>query len=395
MKTVAKPRAHDSLGIALLTYLLLIIVVVTLLPFRFQWPPHLQIILVEEFIGVVANFCLFLPLGFVYRLNRRQPGDPWCGRPVVFGVAISMGIEVVQLFMPGRYTSPTDILANAVGVWAGAMLHAQVTRRLHERLVDQLALEMPLMHLFYLLVPLLWLNSLTVGDELSRLWLLPLLGLCGAMVLAAVWTRRLQPTGALASSALAWVIALWFWGGVLPGFVRWPGWLALCGVGLALAARCMVALPWSMHEDERRFEVLTLRRIWPLYIAYVILMALWPWPWLPGPWQASIGFAEVADIPGVIPTLRVVAYIAAFTLFGYMVAESRGRQHEPLLNALRGLLVYSAFVAGGLECLRGFHPDHIASLAHFAVATAAALYGGAIYRLQLVGVRQLLAHHAE
>ena len=125
---------------------------------------------------------------------------------------------------------------------------------------------------------------------------------------------------------------------------------------------------------------------------YVILLLLWPWPWTPQPWRASLGFAEIANRPGVIPTLRILEGMAAFTLLGYMLAELRGRRDEPLHQTLQWLLVWSMLGAGGIELVRGFHPRHMASLAHGMVITSAALYGGVIYRLQLATVQHLLAH---
>jgi hypothetical protein len=124
---------------------------------------------------------------------------------------------------------------------------------------------------------------------------------------------------------------------------------------------------------------------------YLILLMLWPWPWMPQPWRASIGFAEIADRPGVIPTLRILEDIAAFTLLGYMMAELRGRRQESLRHTLQWLLVYCLMGGGCLELARGFHPRHVASLAHLIVITGAALYGGAVYRLQLATVQRLLS----
>ena len=84
---------------------------------------------------------------------------------------------------------------------------------------------------------------------------------------------------------------------------------------------------------ERRFELPTLRRVWPLLVAYLVLSALWPMPWPPmrwtlGPWHGGWGIVDLADMPGVTPMLRALEYLAAFTLLGYSVAESRGRLEE-------------------------------------------------------------------
>jgi VanZ family protein len=392
MAIMHKFAMRHSLSFALLIYLMSIIVLVTLLPFRFAWPDRLQIIFLDNIFDVIANVGLFLPLGFLYRLHQARQDDRCCLRPLCFGLLTSLSIEMIQLLMPGRYSSPVDILVNGSGVWIGAMLYHRTQHRLYRHMVKQLVLEIPLMHLFYLLLPLLWLNSATIDTDVSRLWLLPLVGLCGAIALTASWVRRLQPSSGWPPSMLMLTVVLWFAVGVLPAWPKHPGFLLLCGIGLLLTTHLLRRLPWAGHENERRFETHALSRIWPFYMTYLILLMLCPWPWRPQAWRASVGFATLIDIPGVIPTLRVVTEMAAFTLFGYMGAESRGRQNETLRRTAWWLLAYSLLVAGGLEGLRGFHPQHSASLAHVTLATAITLYGGIIYRLQLTSVQRLLAH---
>jgi len=150
------------------------------------------------------------------------------------------------------------------------------------------------------------------------------------------------------------------------------------------------ARPPAVDAAERRFELPTLRRLWPVYAAYMLLSALWPWPWSPGPWRGAIGLLDLADVPGVVPMLRLLEYLAGFTLIGYMLAEARGRREEALVSV--GARVAAACGAGAalIELLRGFHPAHGASLVQLALATAMGLYGGLVYRLQLAVVRRLL-----
>ena len=71
--------------------------------------------------------------------------------------------------------------------------------------------------------------------------------------------------------------------------------LALVGIGVALIVRLEVSASWLHDESERRFEFLALRRVGSLYAAYMVLLALWPWPWIPQPWRASLGFAHARD----------------------------------------------------------------------------------------------------
>jgi rhodanese-related sulfurtransferase len=80
---------------------------------------------------------------------------------------------------------------------------------------------------------------------------------------------------------------------------------------------------------ERRFELSTLRRVWPLLGGYLLLSALWPVPWTAAAWHGGWGLAELRDMPGLVPMLRTLEYLAAFTLLGYTIAEARGRHDDP------------------------------------------------------------------
>lgn len=388
------PAASRRLPIALLAYMLGVIAVITLLPFRFQTPTLRRFLWSGDLVDIVTNVCLFLPLGFLYRLTLHREDDRWCWQPALFAGLLSLSIELVQLCLPGRYSTPTDVLANTLGAWIGALLHQCTAQRLHQRLVGQLALELPLMTLFYLLVPLLWLNTLGTGIEGTRLWLAVLVGLCGGIIVAGLWQHRLRPAGVLSANMLALVVGLWFLVGTAPGLAKRPVFLLYSGLSLALVTRLLVAVPWFLGSQARRFELPTLRRIWPLYATYVCLVALWPWPWNAHDWRMSFGFAGVADSPGIVPTLRLIEYVAAFTILGYMVAEFRGRSDDTFRTIVRWLVLCAISVGGLLEIVRGWHPAHGASMAHLLVATAAVLYGGVLYQFQLASIQTLLGHTA-
>ena len=380
------------LALALLGYLLFITAVITLLPFNFRWPSRP---IVSWGAGhppdIVANVFLFLPLGFLYQLARGENVDRWGLRALAIGSGLSLCIELAQLLMAGRYTALTDLVANGTGAWAGALLCSPVKQRVNERLTGQLALELPLMTLFYLLTPLLWLNALAAGGELSRQWLAPLPGLVGAGILASVWTHRLRPKGVLSANALALIAGLWFVAAAVPGLLKMPGAFAACALTIAAAVRLLTAAPFAWGRRDRRFELPTLLRVGPLYIAYLGLLALWPWSWQVGPWQASIGFGDIPARFGPVVVLRVVEYFVAFTLFGYMTAESLGRVKELASETAQSVLVSSLVVGVVLELMRGFHPGQSASLARLALAVADGLYGALLYRLQLATVRRLLS----
>ena len=377
-------------GAFLLGYMVLVTAVITLAPFRFARPAVFTLSWLVDPADVGANVLLFLPLGFLFRVTTRLSGGAGHARTLLAACLTSAVFETLQLFLPGRFASPVDVMSNTLGAGLGSLLHARMAARLDGRLVRGLALELPLMIVVYLLVPLLWLDGLAAGRDEGRLVLSPLLGLAGAVVLAAIWRHRLAERGVLSSDQLVLVTAGWYVVGEAPGLMRRPLLVLGGAVLVGLATRLETARPLPL-ASERRFELPTLRRVWPLLVGYLIMSALWPVPWSPVPWHGGWGVADLADMPGVTPMLRALEYLAAFTLLGYTVAESRGRREEGSGARLARLTAASVLSAAALEALRGFHPGHGASMLVLLLTAAMSLYGGLIYRIQLGVVREALA----
>ena len=65
----------------------------------------------------LANIVLFAPLGVALALGRRG-----VVRPVVSGALLSLTIEVVQHFVPGRDPNLADVFTNTVGTAVGVLL---------------------------------------------------------------------------------------------------------------------------------------------------------------------------------------------------------------------------------------------------------------------------------
>jgi VanZ family protein len=388
--TTREARAETSrAGLALVGYLLVVTVVITLAPFRFVRPSSVHLSWIVAPGDMVANVLLFLPLGFLGRLSI---GSAWLRVPhavALGGAALSLAIEALQTFLPGRYPSLVDVLSNGAGAWLGAHLHLSVERGLGRRLVTAMALELPLMNLVYLLAPLLWLDGVAAGRDHTRLWLLPILGLFGGGVLAAIGRERLSAGTRTSVNGIAAAAAAWFTIAAFPAARVAPWFVVACAVALAVVVR-VEARPAIAAGADRRFELPTLRRLWPGYAAYVLLAALWPWPWTPVPWRGAVGMVELDDTPSMVAMLRLLEYLASFTLSGYMLAEARGRRDEGRWRV--GLTVVAAAIGAAalIEGLRGVHPAHGASVLHLALAAVMALYGALIYRLQLAVVRRLV-----
>jgi VanZ family protein len=377
-------------GSYLLGYLLLVTAVITLAPFRFVRPVEVHVSWLVDPGDLVANVLLFLPLGFLFRMATRASAGTGHWPALGAALLVSGALETLQLFLPGRFANPLDVLSNTLGAWLGSWLHARIAAYLGGRLVRGLALELPLMNVVYLLVPLLWLDGFAAGHDARRLVLSPLLGLAGAIVLAAVWRHRLAERGVLSPARLAWLAAGWYLVGAAPGLIRRPLLVLGSAAVVAAVARLEASAPVPL-APEHRFERPTLRRVWPLFACYLIASALWPLPWSPGPWRGGWGIAELADMPGIVPMLRGLEYLGAFTLLGYTVAEARGRREERTGPRLARLAVACFLATAALEVLRGFHPAHGASLLVLLFTGGVGLYGGLLYRMQLALVREAAA----
>lgn len=66
---------------------------------------------------VVLNLALFVPLGL---LAKRRFGTLGA---VAIGAALSTGIEVAQLFLPGRFSTLADLISNTTGALVGVALY--------------------------------------------------------------------------------------------------------------------------------------------------------------------------------------------------------------------------------------------------------------------------------
>lgn len=77
-----------------------------------EWIPEYQ-----GFSGFLLNIILFLPGGAALGVLTRRI---WPG--LLLSLLLSIGIETLQIWIPGRHTSGGDLLANALGGWIGAAL---------------------------------------------------------------------------------------------------------------------------------------------------------------------------------------------------------------------------------------------------------------------------------
>ena len=96
-------------------------------------PPHAQrgylrdIPLGRRLVADVAlNVAIFVPIGW----GVRRAGSTSLLAAVVLAAAFSLGMETIQAWLPNRYSSLADVLANTLGATAGAWLEARYVHRL-------------------------------------------------------------------------------------------------------------------------------------------------------------------------------------------------------------------------------------------------------------------------
>jgi VanZ family protein len=394
--THAQDATGHRLGQSVLAYLAVVVAVVTLSPFRFVLPPVNSISTRWMASDAVMNVIMFVPLGFIYRLSRpRVSGQAWVGA-LLLGATLSGLVEAAQLFTPGRFPSISDLVTNTAGSGIGAWIGALALRRADAAAtVRAFAVELPLMGLVYLLAPLPWLIGLGAGSG-GRAWMLVLLAASAGWIIGSVFTSfdRAQLSRVLLATA-AWLFVALVPSALASADVAPVA--AAAGLGTAWVRR--VAPVRLTHETEagrptRRFEVSTLRVVFPLLLLYLLVSSLTPVSSLRGPWNATWALFPDGSLLANDAIFRAIEHVSAFTVLGYAIAEYHGRAREGFARLVPAVLGWSAACSAGLELARGWHPDHGASATMFALTLVGSALGGRIYTLQLAHVRAVASRQA-
>jgi hypothetical protein len=88
--------------------------------------------------------------------------------------------------------------------------------------------------------------------------------------------------------------------------------------------------------------------------------------------------------------LLLLEHLAAMTLFGFLIAESRGRRDDIRSEVLLWTALAALGAGGLLELLYGMRVDEVASVARLMLGVFAAMFGAAHYRVKLRLVRRVL-----
>lgn len=384
---MSRPTSHRVIERALLGYVLVVIAVLTLSPFRFAWPAQWHVSFWGDVGDMPRNVLLFLPVGYFLRLSLAREQRWVVPLALAFGTCLSALVETAQLFLPARGCSLADVIANGTGAAAGAVLCAAVRRRLDRTLPAVLTLEHPLLNLVYLTVPLMWLTGIGVERESARVWLLAPLGAMGALTLSGLWRYRFSAAADLPRPALAGAVLGWFLFGAVTGLRFAPLVVAQCAAGIFLLTLLRLFVQRGPRPMERRFEHLVLLTVWPCYLTYLAMLVFWPHsePFLP--FDLAFGYPERSFDREF--TLRIAEQLGALTLLGYLLAETFGRSAlAPRLLLARNVAL-GALVALLMEVGHGFLPFDRASVARWLLGTTGSAFGVMLYAAQM-SVMQVL-----
>jgi VanZ family protein len=362
----------------LLCYVVGLATLATLSPFDFDLANPLEYTWVTTRSDIALNLAFLFPVGFLLRLARSERAWPWALDALGLGLLISCTLELLQLLLPSRYTSPTDVLTNGLGAWAGGLAHMRIGRYLDRRLQRQLSLHLPLANLLYLSFPLLGLEGLA-----TRSWdgCLPVLALTlfVAEIAAGLYKHRLEGSGQPFANAFSCSIGLLFGVAYLPIAVgSLPLWLG-SAVFAGLATRFVIAFGTRLPATERRFVPITIKRAAPFYLLYVLLL---------GAHGFVAGPALERSIihGGQIIALSLLRDVTAFTLLGYLGSELQARWDDTtrrIIGRVLAAAVPTAIAVGWLPA----RAIELASVSHIGLMMLAALAGASIHRAQLRLVR--------
>lgn len=167
------------IGLIGLAFYLLYVGTVTLAPFDFQFfsqPHRWEKSVLFSLTDVAANLLLFLPLGgLLYLVLPARSRLPRSVSVCLFSAAISLSVEMLQLFLPERFPSFSDLIANTLGGGFGFLLFKRMAHTgwpdwilRYRRRLAQLALVLCLGFLLFL-AAFSW-EKLDPWDPNALLW---------------------------------------------------------------------------------------------------------------------------------------------------------------------------------------------------------------------------------
>jgi hypothetical protein len=218
-----------------------------------------------------------------------------------------------------------------------------------------------------------------------------LLGVFGGSILASVYVNQMSAKQNLRGSILTIYVLAWFVIGAMPAVIVFPLEVSALAVGVAATAQLSAWL-WKIGDKtEHRFEVSSLKRVFPLFGVYMLLVSIWPTTLPVTQWPTGLDYKRLTEFQRIVFAARFIEVIAAFTLLGYMVAGLLGRKDESGLKTAGWVFGSSIMFSIVAALLRDFLSEPLSFLLEVILLTVAALYGALIYRLQLEAFKRHIA----
>ena len=386
---LAHAAALDSgarLSRALLSYLVVLIAALLLLPFEFALPDRIGFRLEFAPLSSLAICGMFVPYGFLTRRSRvGRVGQHRVSIMLSAGM-LSLMLETVQIFEPACEASPWHVLAAVAGAAVGAWL----CERAHDdangtaNALHALLLQLPLMGLGYLLLPLLWASSAAAQGDPARLGLTLSIGMLGASILGSIARAIRAYTPDRAWWLVPAVAATWIAVGMLPSvLVDWRITLACIVIVTAFASwRGRWSAPMFV---ERRYEVPALFAASPFMAIYFVGAGVWP----------GHSFRTIPLIHLGMPTSDAGLALAlplfeagiAATVLGYIIAEFHGRSEASFRDAASRMMFWACLILLASEGSRSYFGFEGASALRAVLSLGAAAYGAGLYHLQRAHVK--------
>jgi hypothetical protein len=358
--------AVSGLAALLLGYVVGMAALATLWPLDFRFR-HPHVVLASSPYDVALNLGLLLPAGFLWRLSKPTSRLPANLDVLFLGLALSAVLESLQMFLP-RSASPTDVLMNGLGAWAGATLY----RRLDHGWIDRICLALPLTKVLYLTVPLIGLQSLTARGRYAAAATLVPLAAFSASIAAEIYRKRVGAGPAATRFVLTF--AALFNLAALPLWARLPR-HAFVLVPITIAfAWLALRIPPRLAPGERRIEQVALRRALPSLGAFFLLIAL---PRFAG---------DLGDLGGSAAGMYVLRDAAAFSVLGYVVSQLHGRGRFGARTEARAVWL-AVLVTAVFGLLRSW--ELALELRELGLLVAAVTLGAMIHRAEVTVIRAL------
>jgi hypothetical protein len=380
---------------ALLSYLVVLIAALLLLPFEFAMPDHFRFQLALSPLRTVAAAAMFVPYGFLTRRARVGRVGQHQFAIMLSAAMLALVLETAQLFESTSDASPWHVLAAVAGAAAGGWLceraHRDATGTANA--LHSLLLQLPLMGLAYLLLPLLWASSAAAQDDPARLALTLSIGLLGASLIGSIARAIRAYTPDRAWWLVPTVAAIWITVGILPSvLVDWR--LTAACIALVTAFASWRGRWTAPMFFERRYEVPALVAASPFMAIYFIGAGIWPGHSFRTIPLVHIGMPSSDE--GLALALPLLEAGIAATVLGYVIAEFHGRTESSLREIASRVMFWVMLTLIATEGCRSYFGYEGASLLRAVLSMGAAAYGAGLYHLQRAHVKVVARrlHHA-